>query len=57
MVPFWDLSGHINDLTSKKIPLTASQNLIGKLFGQQPVKVRPQFLQFLVWASNGTKTD
>jgi hypothetical protein len=23
MVPFWDLSGHINDLTSKKIPLTA----------------------------------
>jgi hypothetical protein len=28
----------INDLTSKKIPLTASQNLIAKLFGQQPVE-------------------
>jgi hypothetical protein len=26
MVPFWDLSGHINDLTSKKIPLTACTN-------------------------------
>ncbi len=25
------------DLTSKKIPLTAPQNLIAKLFGQQPV--------------------
>jgi hypothetical protein len=25
------------DLTSKKIPLTASQNLIAELFGQQPV--------------------
>jgi len=24
MVPFWDLSGHINDLTSKKIPLMAA---------------------------------
>jgi hypothetical protein len=23
MVPFWDLSGYINDLTSKKIPLAA----------------------------------
>ena len=40
MVPFWDLSGHINDLTSKKIPLTAPQNLIAKLFGQQPVKIK-----------------
>jgi hypothetical protein len=38
MVPFWDLSGHINDLTSKKIPLMAPQNLIAKLFGQQPVE-------------------
>jgi hypothetical protein len=28
------------DLTSKKIPLTAPQNLIAKLFGQQPVKQR-----------------
>jgi hypothetical protein len=27
------------DLTSKKIPLSASQNLIAKLFGQQPVEV------------------
>jgi hypothetical protein len=36
MVPFWDLSGHINDLTSKKISLTARQNLIAKLFEQQP---------------------
>jgi hypothetical protein len=27
------------DLTSKKIPLTASQNLIAKLFGQQPVNL------------------
>jgi hypothetical protein len=26
------------DLTSKKIPLTARQNLIAKLFGQQSVK-------------------
>jgi hypothetical protein len=26
------------DLTSKKIPLTAPQDLIAKLFGQQPVK-------------------
>ena len=25
MVPSWDLSGHINDLASKKIPLTASE--------------------------------
>ena len=41
MVPFWDLSGHINDLTSKNIPLTAPQNLIAKLFGQQPVKFLP----------------
>jgi len=40
MVPFWDLSGHINDLTSKKIPLTAPQNLIAKLFGQQPVSAK-----------------
>jgi hypothetical protein len=38
MVLFWDVSGHINDLISKKIPLTAHQNLIAKLFGQQPVK-------------------
>jgi hypothetical protein len=38
MVPFWDLSGHINDLTSKKIPLTAPEDLIGKLFGHQPVE-------------------
>jgi hypothetical protein len=37
MVPFWDLLGHINDLTSKKNPLRAPQNLITKLFGQQPV--------------------
>jgi hypothetical protein len=43
MVPFWDLSGHINDLTSKKTPLTACANRkklatssLG-LFGQQPV--------------------
>jgi len=41
MVPFGDLSDHINDLTSKKIPLTASQNLIAKLFGQQPVSYVP----------------
>ncbi len=27
------------DLTSKKNPLTAPQNVIAKLFGQQPVKV------------------
>jgi hypothetical protein len=27
------------DLTSKKIPLAASQNLIAKLFGQQPLKI------------------
>jgi hypothetical protein len=27
------------DLTSKKIPLTASQKLIAKLFGQQPVEI------------------
>ncbi len=40
MVPFWDLSGHISDLTSKKIPLAAPQNLIAKLLGQQPVKNR-----------------
>ena len=40
MVPFGDLSGHINDLTSKKISLTASQNLIAKKFGQQPVKLK-----------------
>jgi hypothetical protein len=39
MVPFWDLSGHINDLTSKKTPLTVPQNLIAKLFGQQPVDI------------------
>jgi hypothetical protein len=26
MVPSWDLSGHINDLTSKDIPLTACAN-------------------------------
>ena len=26
MVPSWDLSGHINDLTSKKIPLTAYES-------------------------------
>ena len=38
MVPFWDLSGTINDLTLKKISLTASYNLIAKLFWQQPVK-------------------
>ncbi len=38
MVPLGNLSGDINDLTSKKIPLTASHNLIAKLFGQQPVK-------------------
>ena len=37
MVPFWNLSGHINNLTSKKILLTAPQKLIAKLFGQQPV--------------------
>jgi hypothetical protein len=37
MVPFWDLSGDINDLTSKKIPLTAPQKVIAKLFRQQPV--------------------
>jgi len=38
MVPSWDLSGHITDLTSKKIPLTAApQNLIPNLFVQQPV--------------------
>ncbi len=43
MVPFWELSGHINDLTSKKIPLTAPQNLIAKLFGQQPVEVWHSF--------------
>ncbi len=24
MVPSWNLSGHINDLTSKKIPLSTS---------------------------------
>jgi len=40
MVPFWDLSGHINDLTSKKNPLMAPQNLIAKLFGQQPVNTQ-----------------
>jgi hypothetical protein len=40
MVPFWGLSGHINDLTSKKIPLTAvPPNLIAKLFGQQAVEI------------------
>jgi hypothetical protein len=38
MVPFWDLSDYINDLTSKKISLAAPQNLIAKLFGQQPEK-------------------
>ena len=38
MVPSWDLSGNINDLTSKKMPLTAPQNLLAKLFGQQPVE-------------------
>ena len=27
MVPSWDLSGHINDLTSKKIPLTPCESL------------------------------
>jgi hypothetical protein len=37
MVPSWDLPGLINDLISKKITLTAPQNLIVKLFGQQPV--------------------
>jgi len=47
MVPFWDLSGHINDLTSRKIPLTARQNLIAKLFGQQPVKLVRQQPVFL----------
>ena len=36
MVPFCSLSGNINDLTSKKIPPTALQNLIAKLLGQQP---------------------
>ena len=48
MVPFWDLSGHINDLTSKKIPLTAPQNVIAKLFGQQPVNHQP-FIFFLAF--------
>ena len=28
MVPFWDLSDHINDLTSKKIPLTAPHSFL-----------------------------
>jgi hypothetical protein len=30
MVPFWDLSGHINDLTSKEIPLTACESRKGE---------------------------
>jgi hypothetical protein len=32
------------DLTSKKIPPAAYQNLIAKLFGQQPVKLFPGVL-------------
>jgi hypothetical protein len=46
MVPCWDLSGHINDLTSKKIPLAACESR-KKLatsspgcFGQQPEKAK-----------------
>ncbi len=31
------------DLTSKKIPLTALRNVIGKLFGQQPVTIKSLF--------------
>ena len=34
MVPFWDLSGYINDLTQKRTLLTALQNLVTKLFEQ-----------------------
>ena len=36
MVPFWDLSSHINDLTSKKNPLTACDN--GNL-GNSPSRI------------------
>jgi hypothetical protein len=51
MVPSWNLSGNINDLTSKKIPLTAPQNLIAKLFGQQPVNSQsPHFGVFVASA-------
>jgi hypothetical protein len=35
------------DLTSKKIPLTAPQNLIVELFGQQPVLEKPGFCSLL----------
>jgi hypothetical protein len=37
------------DLTSKKIPLTASQNLIAKLFGQQHDKRCPHFSDQRQW--------
>ena len=43
MVPFWDLSGHINELTSKKIPLMAFQDLIAEMFGQQPFNNEADF--------------
>jgi glutaredoxin-like protein NrdH len=36
------------DLTSKKIPLTASQNLIAKLFEQQPVNAWDRFI-YIEW--------
>jgi hypothetical protein len=39
MVPFGELSGHINDPTSKKNLLAASKNLVEKLSGQQPVEL------------------
>ena len=48
IVPSWDLSGHINDLDSKKIHVTAPQNLIAKSLGNSLLVIE-NWIFFICW--------